>query len=75
MELFVTDINYTVDTPLTLMFLHEDNKYEEYQFAIQQFTANLTPAKEDRYDCTLVVLVNKRRTGNAEDYDQVTTGW
>ena len=69
MEDFVTESFYTSAAKLTLMFLHEDNNYESYEFAVQQFTANLIPAKEDRYDCTMVILTRKR----GGDYDQVTT--
>ena len=72
MEYFITENGYDASSKLTLMLLHEDNNYEEYEFAVQQFTTNLMPSKEDRYDSTLVVLVTKRRTGDAEDYDQLT---
>ena len=72
MEYFITENGYDASSKLTLMLLHEDNKYEQYEFAVQQFTTNLMPSKEDRYDSTLVVLVTKRRTGDAEDYDQLT---
>ena len=68
-EDFVTGSFYSASTALTVMFLHEDNNYESYEFAVQQFTANLIPAKEDRYDCTMVILTRKR----GGDYDQVTT--
>jgi len=75
METFVSDNPYDDSQKLTLMLIQEDNKYEQYEFAIQQFTTNLTPSKEDRYDCTLVLLVTKRRTGESDDYNQATTGW
>jgi len=68
MEYFVTENGYDASSKLTLMLLHEDNNYEEYEFAVQQFTTNLMPSKEDRYDSTLVVLVTKR----AGTYDQLT---
>ena len=68
MEYFVTENGYDASSKLTLMLLHEDNKYEQYEFAVQQFTTNLMPSKEDRYDSTLVVLVTKR----AGTYDQLT---
>jgi len=75
METFVTENPYDDSQKLTLMLIQEDNNYEQYEFAIQQFTTNLTPSKEDRYDCTLVLLVTKRRTGESDDYNQATTGW
>jgi len=68
-EDFVTDNGYTIGNPLTLMFLQDDDAYEEYTFAVQQFTINIAAAKEDRYEGTLVILTSNR-TG---DYDQVTT--
>ena len=68
MEYFITENGYDASSKLTLMLLHEDNKYEQYEFAVQQFTTNLMPSKEDRYDSTLVVLVTKR----AGTYDQLT---
>ncbi len=70
METFVTDNGYDDSAKLTLMLLHEDNNYEQYEFAIQQFTTNLMPTKEDRYDSTLVMLVTKRRTGESGDFAQ-----
>jgi hypothetical protein len=54
---------------MTIMFLHEDDAHELYTFAVQQFTSNLAPAKEDRYDCTLVILASKR----SGDFDQATS--
>ena len=72
-EHFVTEYAYDASSTLTLLLLHEDNKYEEYEFAVQQFTCNLTPAKEDRYEATLVVLVTKRETGGGSHFDQLTT--
>jgi hypothetical protein len=68
MEYFITENGYDDSSKLTLMLLHEDNAYEQYEFAVQQFTTNLSPTKEDRYDCTLVLLVTKR----AGTYDQLT---
>jgi|TARA_R110000824_G_scaffold396880_1_gene598966 hypothetical protein len=68
MEYFVTENGYDAASKLTLMLLHEDDDYEQYEFAVQQFTTNLMPSKEDRYDSTLVMLVTKR-TGT---YDQLT---
>ena len=70
LESFVTENGYDDSSKLTLMLLHEDNKYEQYEFAIQQFTTNLMPTKEDRYDSTLVMLVTKRRTGESGDFAQ-----
>ena len=70
LETFVTENGYDDSSKLTLMLLHEDNKYEQYEFAIQQFTTNLMPSKEDRYDSTLVILVTKRRTGESDDFTQ-----
>tara|TARA_R110002110_G_scaffold15798_2_gene69890 strand:+ start:499 stop:999 length:501 start_codon:yes stop_codon:yes gene_type:complete len=70
LETFVTDNGYDDSSKLTLMLLHEDNNYEQYEFAIQQFTTNLMPTKEDRYDSTLVMLVTKRRTGESGDFAQ-----
>ena len=60
----------TISSTLTLMLLQEDNKYEHYEFAVQQFTTNLMPSKEDRYDSSLVILVRKRRTGESDDFIQ-----
>ena len=74
-ETFVSDNPYDESQKLTLMLVQEDNKYEQYEFAIQQFTMNLMPSKEDRYDSTMVILVTKRRTGESDDYNQATTGW
>ena len=71
MEDFVTESYYTASTVLTLMLLQPDATYEEYHFTVQQFTTNLMPAKEDRYEGTIVIL-NDKRSGN---YNQVTTGW
>ena len=68
-EDFVTDNAYDASNALTMMFIMEDDTYEQYEFAIQQFTANLAPAKEDRYDFTLVVLARNR----AGTYNQVTS--
>ena len=70
LETFVTENGYDDSSKLTLMLLHEDNKYEQYEFAIQQFTLNLMPSKEDRYESTLVILVTKRRTGESDDFTQ-----
>ena len=67
-EYFVTKHGYDDSSKLTLMLLHENNAYEQYEFAVQQFTTNLIPAKEDRYDGTLVVLVRNR----AGTYNQQT---
>ena len=67
LETFVTENGYDDSSKLTLMLLHEDNKYEQYEFAIQQFTMNLMPSKEDRYDSTLVMLVTKRAGDFAQD--------
>ena len=67
-EDFVTSSSYTAATPLLLMFLMEDNTYEQYEFSIQQFTTNLIPAKEDRYDGTMVILTRKR----GGTFDQAT---
>ena len=75
MEDFVTESGYDAASQLTMMLLHENDKYEQYEFAVQQFTTNLIPAKEDRYDGTLVILARKRRTGDGADYNQTTTGW
>ena len=69
-ELFVTEKGDDASSTLTLMLLQEDNKYEHYEFAVQQFTTNLMPSKEDRYDSTLVILVRKRRTGESDDFIQ-----
>jgi|TARA_R110000765_G_scaffold324142_1_gene415780 hypothetical protein len=60
MEDFTTDSSYDSASTLQLMLVHEDNTYETYDVATQQFTSNLTPAKEDRYDCTMVLLAKKR---------------
>ena len=70
LESFVTENGYDDASKLTLMLLHEDNNYEQYEFAVQQFTTNLMPSKEDRYDATLVMLVTKRRTGESGDFAQ-----
>jgi len=69
LEDFITDNGYTTATESTLMLLQEDGTYEQYIFAIQQFTVNLAAVKEDRYETTLVMLTGNR----AGDFSQVTT--
>jgi hypothetical protein len=64
---------YKVPTKQDMETFVTDNGYDDsaqYEFAIQQFTTNLMPTKEDRYDSTLVMLVTKRRTGESGDFAQ-----